>query len=257
MTSESLYTFSARDAASTVEIAHVLLDLYPADAQGELDDLRSEVDSIIESGDADAVIGDLFPKLLTARDGAQRAGTLPAQATGTVEQLNVSGGGVPKTRSIRSRWTFAASPLTSRTIVSTTDDPSKPCACGAARSSTASPPTVTRSRRETLVRTSPPGASSGHRSPWEPNCGSATCSPKSRRWPCHAVTKPNGSPTAITPASTTRTVTSAASTPPSLNPARSPRATPSPSSPATRDSGNGGHDYFMLRVPRMMKAQGE
>ena len=97
MPSESPYTFSARDAASTVEIAHALLDLYPDAAQGELNDLRGEVDSVIGSGDADAVIGELFPKLLSARDGAQRAGTLPAQTTGTVEQLNVSGGGVPKT----------------------------------------------------------------------------------------------------------------------------------------------------------------
>ena len=91
------YTFSPRDAASTVDIAHALLDLYPDAAQGELGGLRGEVDSIIESGDVEAAIGDLFPKLLSARDAAERAGTLPAQATGTVEQLNVSGGGVPKT----------------------------------------------------------------------------------------------------------------------------------------------------------------
>lgn len=91
------YTFSARDAASTVTIAHGLLDLYPEAAQGELEGLRVEVDSIIGSGAPDAVVGELFSKILSAREAAQRAGTLPTQATGTVEQLNVSGGGVPKT----------------------------------------------------------------------------------------------------------------------------------------------------------------
>ena len=97
MTSVGPYTFTARDAASTVEIAHVLLDLYPEAAQGEFAELRREVDSIVASGEPQAVVGDLFTKLLSARDGAQRAGTLPAQANGTVEQLNISGGGVPKT----------------------------------------------------------------------------------------------------------------------------------------------------------------
>lgn len=93
----SPYTFSARDAASTVDIAHGLLDLYPHAAQGEFGELRAEVDSIVASGEPTAVVGELFSALLSARDGALRAGTLPAQTIGTVEQLNVSGGGVPKT----------------------------------------------------------------------------------------------------------------------------------------------------------------
>ena len=97
MTAAGNYTFTPRDAISTVEIAHVLLDLYPEAAQRELDQLRSEVDDTVASGDPESVVGALFAQLLSARDAAQRAGTLPEQTTGTVEQLNVSGGGVPKT----------------------------------------------------------------------------------------------------------------------------------------------------------------
>ena len=37
--SESPYAFTARDVASTVEIAGVLLDLYPGAAQAELSEL--------------------------------------------------------------------------------------------------------------------------------------------------------------------------------------------------------------------------
>lgn len=95
--SGSPYTFSARDAASTVEIADALLDLYPEAAQVELSEIRTEVERIATSGTPDEVVGELFAAILGARAGALRAGSVPATATGSVTQLNVSGGGVPKT----------------------------------------------------------------------------------------------------------------------------------------------------------------
>lgn len=91
------YTFSPQDAASTVEIAQVLLDLYPEAAQSELEELRAEVAKTVASGDPESVIGALFAQILSAREVAKRAGTLPSQTVGRVEQLNVSAGGVPKT----------------------------------------------------------------------------------------------------------------------------------------------------------------
>lgn len=91
------YTFSGADAASTQEIAQALLDLYPEPAQAELLSLRTQVASVAGSGAADEVIGELFPLLLSGREAAARAGVLPAKTSGTVTQLNVSDGGVPKT----------------------------------------------------------------------------------------------------------------------------------------------------------------
>ncbi|MEM9134897.1 MAG: MOSC domain-containing protein [Actinomycetota bacterium] len=90
------YRFSARDATSTVGALDDLLDLYPPAAQGELDTLRRELRTIVEGGEPEAVIGEVFPRLLAARDAAGRGGTLPPTATGTVAQLSVSDGGVPK-----------------------------------------------------------------------------------------------------------------------------------------------------------------
>ncbi len=91
------YNFSEIDAESTVAAAHALLDHYPATAQPELAPLRAEIDALLASGGPDDVIDDLFAMILSAREGAARAGTLAEPATGSVTQLSVSDGGVPKT----------------------------------------------------------------------------------------------------------------------------------------------------------------
>jgi len=91
------YTFSPTDAASTVDIAQLLLDLYPEAAQVELESLRAEIAALVGSGEPESIVGELFPMLLRGREAGARAGTLPAQATGSVAQLSVSDGGVPKT----------------------------------------------------------------------------------------------------------------------------------------------------------------
>lgn len=91
------YRFSPRDAASTVGAIDDLLDLYPPSARHELEPVRRQLLAIADGEDPSNVIGEVFPRLLAAREVADRAGTLPPTATGTVAQLNVSGGGVPKT----------------------------------------------------------------------------------------------------------------------------------------------------------------
>ena len=90
------YEFSSAQAARTVESARALLDLYPAAAQPALADLRTDITAAAAAGDPTDVIHDVFAKILSGRNAAQAAGTLPPTATGTVTQLSVSNGGVPK-----------------------------------------------------------------------------------------------------------------------------------------------------------------
>lgn len=90
------YRFSANDALSTVGHVDDFLDAYPDGAQQELEGLRAELQSLADGADPVDVVATIFPKLLSARDGAQRAGVLPATTTGSVAQLNASEGGVPK-----------------------------------------------------------------------------------------------------------------------------------------------------------------
>lgn len=96
MTTESPYTFSKGDADSTVRMAQALLDLYPTETQGELASLRADVAELADSGEPETIVHELFDLILSARDVAKRTDTLPATATGSVSQLNVSSGGVPK-----------------------------------------------------------------------------------------------------------------------------------------------------------------
>lgn len=97
MSSSSTYSFSEADAEVLVGAASSLLDLYPERAQSELGSLRTEIDALSASGKPEDVADDLFAKVLAGRDAAARAGTLPETATGSVRQLSVSDGGVPKT----------------------------------------------------------------------------------------------------------------------------------------------------------------
>ena len=92
----SPYTFTGAQAARTVESADALLDLYPAAAQQALTELRADLAASASAGDPAEVIDDVFVKILAGRDAARVAGTLPTTATGTVTQLSVSNGGVPK-----------------------------------------------------------------------------------------------------------------------------------------------------------------
>lgn len=91
------YTFSQRDAESTLGLIDELLDLYPPQAQPKLATLRAELHQAATAASVDHAINDVFPRLLReARQSAGNAGTLASPATGSVAQLNVSNGGVPK-----------------------------------------------------------------------------------------------------------------------------------------------------------------
>ncbi len=78
-------------------MAGSLLDLYPEGAQAELESLRTEIEKLSVAASPEEVAGDVFANVLAGREAALRAGTLPAPTTGSVSQLNVSDGGVPKT----------------------------------------------------------------------------------------------------------------------------------------------------------------
>lgn len=94
------YTFSQTDARKTLVHVDDLLDGFPATAQVALADLRAELNTAAAIGNDDALaeaVAIVFPKLLAARDIAAQAGAIPATAHGSVAQLNVSNGGVPKT----------------------------------------------------------------------------------------------------------------------------------------------------------------
>lgn len=97
MATPSTYSFSDADAQILVDAASSLLDLYPESAQPELAPLRGEIAELVASGTPSEVADAVFAKVLAGRDAALRAGTLPTTATGSVRQLSVSNGGVPKT----------------------------------------------------------------------------------------------------------------------------------------------------------------
>ncbi len=91
------YTFSERDATSTLGIVDVLLDLYPPAVQTHLEPLRAELQQAISDAGTEQAIDHVFPRLISdARQAALAAGALPATTTAIVSQLNVSNGGVPK-----------------------------------------------------------------------------------------------------------------------------------------------------------------
>lgn len=96
------YSFSPTDARRTLAHIDDLIDFLPDPAQPALDGLRdelnrrAEIDSTDDAAVADAVRA-VFPRLLDARTVVADTGGLPATTVGTVAQLNVSDGGVPKT----------------------------------------------------------------------------------------------------------------------------------------------------------------
>ena len=98
------YRFSSTDARRTLANADALLDFLPTDSQIHLGPLRRELrgiaDETADRRDDDAAVADavqrFFPRLLDARAVLHEHGALPAPATGRVDQLNVSDGGVPK-----------------------------------------------------------------------------------------------------------------------------------------------------------------
>ncbi len=91
------YTFTKSDAETTVSSASALLGLYPDEAQPELVELRAEVVALGETGPPEEIVDDVFAKILSGRECAARAGSLPAPTSGSIAQLSVSNGGVPKT----------------------------------------------------------------------------------------------------------------------------------------------------------------
>ena len=92
------YKFTEGDIETTIFAAPHLLDGYPARVQAELAGLRAEFAQTIETSPPEDAVQKIFPRLLAeARAAVERAEALPETATGSVVQLNVSQGGVPKT----------------------------------------------------------------------------------------------------------------------------------------------------------------
>lgn len=90
------YTFSERDATSTLKLIDSLLNLYPTAAHPHLESLRADLRTAADQPMEEA-INHVFPRLIhDTRRAAAEAGPLPAATTATVAQLNVSTGGVPK-----------------------------------------------------------------------------------------------------------------------------------------------------------------
>jgi len=92
------YQFTEADAETTIAAAGPLLDGYPEAAQSALTELRAELARASEAAPPVDAIKTVFPRLLAeGRSAVERAGVLPQTASGSVVQLNVSQGGVPKT----------------------------------------------------------------------------------------------------------------------------------------------------------------
>jgi MOSC domain-containing protein YiiM len=86
------YRFSGTDVRRTLLHACDLLDLYPAAVRPFQTPRRERMSAAVADGDITAV----WREVLAARDDAVASGLLPATATGVVEQVSASGGGVPK-----------------------------------------------------------------------------------------------------------------------------------------------------------------
>lgn len=87
-----VYRFTDTDVRKTIHHATDLLDLYPPDAQTLQASRRARLTSAIEGDDFAAV----WAELVDARADLVMSQSLPATATGSIEQVSASGGGVPK-----------------------------------------------------------------------------------------------------------------------------------------------------------------
>lgn len=96
------HRFSETDARQTLRHAFDLLDLYPLQAIAHQEPRRRRVADGLAAHDPsdrtslEATLRAVWSELLDARDELCAADALPPSATGSVVQLNVSGGGVPK-----------------------------------------------------------------------------------------------------------------------------------------------------------------
>lgn len=99
------HRFSEGDVRSTLKHAVDLLDLYPARAQPYLAETKRVLTEEIAMVDLRTepieklapLLERVWLELLDARQSLDKAGLLPGRSEGRVDQLNVSGGGVPKT----------------------------------------------------------------------------------------------------------------------------------------------------------------
>ena len=98
------YRFSGSDVRKTLHHALDLLALYPPATRAVQAPRRARVEALLDGvdpfrGDADTLVPLLervWPELMSARDDLVAARALPATAAGSVAQLNVSDGGLPK-----------------------------------------------------------------------------------------------------------------------------------------------------------------
>jgi MOSC domain-containing protein YiiM len=88
------YSFSLTDARKTLHHAPELLDLHGASAarRERVAATLADVDPMGAGDDLVRALVTVWPELVAARDDGQ----MPARATGRVDQLAASGGGVPK-----------------------------------------------------------------------------------------------------------------------------------------------------------------
>ena len=95
------YRFTVTDARQTLGMVDALVDFLPAEAHQALTATRARVLAVADGvGDDDdglaAAVAEVFPLLMEARSIVAGAGALSPTATGSVAQLSVSDGGVPK-----------------------------------------------------------------------------------------------------------------------------------------------------------------
>ena len=174
------------------------------------------------------LLGPSLRLLDRAVDALRAAGRLPARATGSVVQLNVSDGGVPKR------------PVESVDIDERGVDGDRQAGTPPPRSPLAGPEPVVGRGDRCLRRRRPPhqlralrGEHHGARAALGRTCAAVSAWPSARSWrrsrcsPCRAPRTPNGSPTGTSPTCTTSGGRSAGCMPASSQAVRSASAIPS------------------------------